>query len=231
MRLDRALSNLKYGSRKEVQEFIKKGLVKVNNNICFNVKEEVDQNSIIHFKEEKVFFKPVFILMLNKPINYLSANKDNIHNTVIDLIKEPYNRYDLKICGRLDLDVQGLLLLTNVGSLVHKIASPNNKINKVYLVNTEKEITKNDIEKLLLPHILKDGDNNQYVSKAVAVEYIDNYNFLLTINQGKFHQVKRMCESILNKVKQLKRVQIGNLKLDESLKPGEYKEVELKDIL
>lgn len=231
MRLDRALSNLKFGSRKEVQEFIKKGIVKVNNIICKNVKEEVDENSLIHFNEEEVFFKPSFILMLYKPINYLSANKDNIHDTVIDLIKEPYNRYDLKICGRLDLDVEGLLLLTNVGSYVHQIASPNNKINKVYHVNVEKEITKEDIEKLLLPHILKDGDNNQYVSKAVAVEYIDKYNFLLTINQGKFHQVKRMCESILNKVKKLKRIQIGKLKLDINLTPGEYKEVKIEDIL
>lgn len=231
MRLDRALANLKYGSRKQVQEYIKKGLVKVDNDICYDIKKEVDENNIIFFNQEKVFFKPYVLLMLNKPINYLSANKDNIHNTVIDLIKEPYNRYDLKICGRLDLDVEGLLLLSSNGSFVHKITSPNNKINKVYLVETEKELNIDLLNTLLNPHILKDGDNNQYVSKALDIKLLDNYHFLLTINQGKYHQVKRMTEYIQNKVKRLKRIKIGKLELDESLKPGEYKEIKIEDVL
>jgi 16S rRNA pseudouridine516 synthase len=166
--------------------------------------------------------------MLNKPNNVICANKDNLHKTVVDLIDEPYNRYELNICGRLDIDTVGLVLITNDGALMHKIISPNSNIDKTYYVEYSGIIDKNALES---PLTLLDGNNTEYTTKGSKVEILGDNSCNITISEGKFHQVKRMFEKINCKVTYLKRIRIGNIYLDNSLKEGEYKEIEIEAIL
>jgi len=166
--------------------------------------------------------------MLNKPSDVVCANKDNLHKTVVDLIKEPYNRYELNICGRLDIDTLGLVLITNSGKLMHKIISPNSNIDKTYYVEYSGNMDKLALES---PITLKDGNNDEYTTMGSKVEILGDNSCLITIHEGKFHQVKRMFEYINCKVELLKRIRIGNVYLDDNLKPGEYKEIEIDSLL
>ena len=161
--------------------------------------------------------------MLNKPSGVVSANKDNLHKTVIDLIKEPYNRYELNICGRLDIDTVGLVLITNDGALMHKIISPKKNIDKTYYVEYSGTINKTALES---PLELIDGNNELYTTKGSKVEILGDNSCNITISEGKFHQVKRMFEKIECKVTYLKRIRIGNITLDESLNEGDYIEID-----
>ncbi len=228
MRLDKLLSNLKYGSRSNIKEACKKKRVKVNNKTITDSSFDVNEDDIILFDEAIVFHKTSFLLMLNKPNNVICANKDNLHKTVVDLIDEPYNRYELNICGRLDIDTVGLVLITNDGALMHKIISPNSNIDKTYYVEYSGIIDKNALES---PLTLLDGNNTEYTTKGSKVEILGDNSCNITISEGKFHQVKRMFEKINCKVTYLKRIRIGNIYLDNSLKEGEYKEIEIEAIL
>jgi len=223
MRLDRYLANLKYGTRNEVTKKIKNKNVTVNGNIEINSKYKVDTvNDKVTFEGKEVFYKETVLIMLNKPSGVISANKDGLHKTVIDLIGEPYNRFELKIAGRLDIDTEGLILLTNDGKLLHKIISPNKDVYKKYYVKVG---SKFDSSKLLEEFKIKDGRDLLFAPLLPKVEKISDTEFYLSIKEGKFHQVKRMVEHFSNKVIYLKRVSIGNIELDESLAKGEYREV------
>lgn len=228
MRIDKLLSNLKYGSRSDIKIMCKKKLIKVNGNIISDSSTEVKESDEILINDLKVFHKDKFLLMLNKPANYVCANKDNLHKTVIDLIKDPYNRYDLNICGRLDIDTVGLVLITNDGTLMHKIISPKSSVDKTYYVEYIGTIKKTALES---PLKLKDANNELYTTKGAKVEILSNNSCYITIYEGKFHQVKRMFESINCKVIYLKRIRIGNINLDPSLKEGEYIEIDYNSIL
>src|SRR5690554_590194 len=228
MRIDRFLSNLKYGSRSEMTKAIKNGLVKINGNVITNSHIKIDPNKdIIHFNDELVYYYDIINIMIYKPIGYLSANKDNLHKVVIDLVEDNYKRSDLKIAGRLDLDSEGLLILTTSGKFAHFVTSPNNKINKVYEVITEDDVINYNL--LLDGVIIKDGKNEEYLAKAIDIKRVDEKKYLITIDEGKFHQVKRMFFALNTKVVNLKRIQIGNLKLG-NLKPGEYKMFEKEEL-
>lgn len=220
MRIDRHLSNLKYGTRSEMTKAIKSGLVKVNDKVITNSHLKIDPNKdIIYFNDELVYYYDIINIMIYKPIGYLSANKDNMHKVVVDLIEDKYKRLDLKIAGRLDLDSEGLLILTTSGSYAHFITSPNNKINKVYQVITEDDIDNYNL--LLEGVVVKDGKSEEYLAKAIDIKKITNNKYEITIDEGKFHQVKRMFLALNTKVLNLKRIQIGNLNLG-NLQPGEY---------
>jgi len=223
MRLDRYLANLKYGTRNEITKKIKSKKVTVNGNIETDARYKVDTSKDrVTFEGKEVFYKDTVLLMLNKPSGVISANKDGLHETVIDLIGEPYNRFELRIAGRLDIDTEGLILLTNDGKLLHKIISPNKDVYKKYFVKVE---SKFDSNKLLKEFQIKDGRDLLFTPLLPIVEQISDNEFYLSIKEGKFHQVKRMVEHFNNKVIYLKRVSIGNIELDESLEKGRYKEV------
>ena len=228
MRLDRVLSNLNYGSRNDIKEACKNKRVIVNGNAITDSSRQVFEKDEILFDGSIVFHKELFLLMLNKPKDYVCANKDNLNKTVIELIKEPYNRYDLNICGRLDIDTEGLVLITNSGKLMHKIISPNSNIDKTYYVEYTGSINKTALES---PLELLDGNNETYTTKGAKVEIINDNACYITISEGKFHQVKRMFQSIGCKVTYLKRIRIGNITLDPNLKLGEYKEIEIDNLM
>ncbi len=224
MRIDRFLSNLKYGTRKDIQKAIKRKQVFLNNNLVTNGSIKINQNiDKVTFDDELVYYKETILLMMNKPKGYVSATKDGKEKTVLELIDFPYSRFDLNIAGRLDKDTEGLLLLTNNGKLLHNIISPNKDVYKKYFVRVEKPFRK--LKKLEGNYEILDGRSFTFVPSSPITERINDFEFYLSIKEGKFHQVKRMVEHFSNKVTYLKRVQIGQIKLDENLKLGEYKEI------
>ena len=223
MRLDRYLANLKYGTRNQITKKIKSKKVTVNGDIVTDSRYKVDtKNDLVVFEGQEIFYKETILIMLNKPSGVISANKDGLHETVIDLIGEPYNRFDLRIAGRLDIDTEGLILLTNDGKLLHKIISPNKDVYKKYYVKVESPF---DSNKLLKPFEIKDGRDLLFTPLLPKVEQISEDEFYLSIKEGKFHQIKRMVQHFNNKVIYLKRVSIGNIELDDSLEKGRYKEI------
>ena len=163
--------------------------------------------------------------MLNKPSGVISATEDKRHKTVIDILENNYRTYDIFPVGRLDIDTEGLLLLTNDGQLSHNLLSPNKHVDKKYYVELKTEITEEMIEKL--ENGIKLEEN--FITKNAKIEMLKNENNLkkvfITITEGKFHQVKRMFKAVNNEVLYLKRVQMGNLKLDKKLSLGEYREL------
>lgn len=225
-RLDKVLSNLGYGTRKEIKQVAKKGLIKVNGEIVkdngMQVDPEVDRISI---NGEEIFYRKYIYLMMNKPDGVISATFDNRDETVIDLLEIEHQVFNPFPIGRLDKDTVGLLLLTNDGELNHRLISPKWKVDKIYYAKIDKLVTDNDIKKFKSGITLDDG----YTCKEAKLEIIkaseEGSEVMLTIQEGKFHQVKRMFEAVDKKVTYLKRVEFGTLKLDEDLEEGEYREL------
>ena len=227
MRLDKFLANSGIGTRKEVKELLKKRLIKVNDEIVKDGKIHVNENEdTVKYKDEIISYKKFVYIMLNKPNGVISATEDKVHKTVIDLLGDEYRTFEVFPVGRLDIDTEGLLLLTNDGVLSHNLLSPNKHVDKKYYVELEKLLTKMDIDKLENGVELKD-----FTTKDAKVEIIENgeesdkIRVYITISEGKFHQVKRMFKAVGNEVKYLKRVKMGTLSLDENLKLGEYREL------
>lgn len=162
---------------------------------------------------------------MNKRSGYITTTEDSREATVMDLLPDWVIKKDLVPVGRLDKDTEGLLLFTNDGKLNHKLLSPKNHVDKTYYVETKNEIGQADIEKL------ENGlDIGGYITLSAKIEKLEDRKLLLTIKEGKFHQVKRMLEAINNKVIYLKRISFGNLKL-EDLALGEVREINYKDII
>lgn len=220
MRLDKFLAHLKFGSRKEVKKYIRKGYIEVNGEICFDDDYKLDlDHDIVKVNGEVVTYQQYYYLMLNKPKEYISSNIDELYPSVLNLIEEFYVE-DLRIVGRLDVDTTGLLLLTNDGQLAHRLLSPKHHVDKVYNVELKEAITEKMVQTLQSPIEFED-----ITYQPGKVKIIDDYHILLTIKEGKFHQVKNMIKIANNEVVNLKRLQMGPLKLDENLAEGEYREI------
>lgn len=229
-RLDKVLANMGYGSRKDVKRFIKDGRVKVNDTIVldneFKVSPYEDQ---VLFNDEEVLYRKYIYLMMNKPQGLVSSTDDPKTRTVIDLLSEEYLIYKPFPVGRLDKDTEGLLMISNDGKLAHELLSPKKGVDKKYYVEVDGYVEDKYIE------VFKDGVtiDDGYKTLPSNLEII-NANIIskvfLTIQEGKFHQVKRMFESIDMKVLFLKRVSMGPLVLDESLNLGEYRELTEEEI-
>lgn len=226
MRLDKFLAHANYGTRREVKKIIRSGWVSVNDQIVKNDDFKIDESKdIICVDNEQVIYQQFYYIMLNKPNGYVSATIDDRYPTVIDLIYEDY-ALDLFPVGRLDLDTEGLLLLTNDGSLSHELLSPKKHVDKEYYVELEKEYSEQDIKTLEAGVAI----NDQEVCKEAKVKRIDNNKMMLIIQEGKYHQVKRMMHAIDNEVTYLKRVRMGTLKLDKTLPLGEYRALNEEEI-
>ena len=229
MRLDKFLANSGIGTRKEVKEILKKGKISVNSIFIKDGRIHINEKKdIIKYEDKVVGYKPFVCIMMNKPAGVVSATEDNHHKTVIDLLNDKYRTYDIFPVGRLDIDTEGLLLLTNDGVLSHNLLSPKKHVSKKYYVKIAKPLSENDVK--ILENGIKLEEN--FITKKAKVEIIsedlcenDDNQVYITISEGKFHQVKRMLEYVGNEVVELKRVCIGNLNLDGSLKLGEYREI------
>lgn len=229
MRLDKFLSQLKYGSRKEVKEFIKNRRIKVENRE--EIKPEMDfdpEQSTVYLDGEAIFYKKHITLLVNKPTGVLSSTNEAGKVTVIDLLKPPYQRFDFGIAGRLDEDAEGLLILTTDGALIHRIISPTKAVMKKYAVTLEAPLGNySELEKGV---DLFNGKSEVFRTKPAVIEPISPHQCYISIGEGKFHQVKRMFAAIGNRVLDLKRIQIGNLKLPEDLPLGGYRELDPEEI-
>lgn len=225
-RLDKVISNLGYGSRKEVKALCKKGFVEVDGVIVKDSSVSIDpEKSIISINGEELRYRKYIYLMMNKPDGVISATYDNREETVIDLLEVEHQVFEPFPVGRLDKDTVGLLLLTNDGELNHRLISPKWHVDKVYFAKIDKKVTEEDVEAFKKGIKLDDG----YVCKEGKLEILstsdEGSEVRVTIQEGKYHQVKRMFEALDKKVVYLQRIEFGGLILDEELEEGEYREL------
>lgn len=225
-RLDKILANLGYGTRKELKKIVRNGIVEVNGVVAKDSAMQVDpEKDKIVINGEEIYYREFIYLMMNKPDGVVSATYDNRDETVVDLLEVEHQVFEPFPVGRLDKDTVGLLLLTNDGELNHRLISPKWKVDKVYFARIDKEVTEADIKAFQKGITLDDG----YVCKEAKLEIQsaseEGSEVLVTIQEGKFHQVKRMFEAVGKKVVYLKRIEFGTLKLDEELEEGEYREL------
>ena len=229
-RIDKILSNLGYGSRSELKKFCKNGLVKVNGKVINNPGVQVDvENDEIIFDGEKVTYKEFIYLMLNKPDGYISATFDKRDPIVLDLIDKEDLVFEPFPVGRLDKDTEGLLVLTNDGQLAHRVLSPKKHVPKTYYAKIEGIVTEEDIKAFAKGVTLDDGYETM-PAELIILKSDEISEIELTIHEGKFHQVKRMFESVDKKVIYLKRLSMGKLQLDKNLALGEYRELTDEEI-
>lgn len=225
MRLDKLLANMGYGSRKEVKQLLKQKAVRVDDVVVKDSSMHVDpakQNVSVH--GERVEYVEFIYLMMNKPPGVISATEDKYDQTVIDLLEPMEQHFEPFPVGRLDKDTEGLLLITNDGQLAHNLLSPKKHVPKMYYAKIDGEVTEVDIEAFKQGVTLDDG----YETKPGELKILasgEQSEIELIIQEGKFHQVKRMFEAVGKKVTYLKRLSMGSLKLDETLKLGEYREL------
>lgn len=230
-RIDKILSNLGYGSRKEIKGIVKKGLVQIDGKIIKDNSLQVDtDNSTITVNGEEVIYKKYIYLMMNKPDGVVSATFDKYDETVVDLLYPEDAIFEPFPVGRLDKDTVGLLLLTNDGELNHRLISPKYHVDKIYYAMIDKEVTEKDIDAFKKGVILDDGYKCLSAKLQVVTASSEGSEVYVTLQEGKFHQVKRMFESVGKKVLYLKRTEFGGLKLDETLNEGEYRELSEEEI-
>lgn len=223
IRLDRILAHMGFGTRAEVKKIIRQKRVAIDGKITnvINTQVIVDEQKIT-VDGIAVEYQEFFYFIMNKPQGVISATKDNMHKTVIDLLSLEDQKKDVFPVGRLDIDTEGLLLLTNDGQLTHKLLSPKKYVPKIYYAKVEGEVTKEDVKILAEGVTLSDG----YVCMPAYLHIVNAGEISeieLTINEGKFHQVKRMMQAVGKEVVYLQRVGMGALKLPGDLELGAYK--------
>ncbi|MBF0810035.1 rRNA pseudouridine synthase [Staphylococcus xylosus] len=225
MRLDKFLANMGVGTRTEVKQLLKKKQVTVNDNIETSPKRQLNPDvDVVTVNDTRIQYIDKVYLMLNKPKGYISATEDDKQQTVIDLVDE-YKYLNVFPVGRLDKDTEGLLLITNDGQFNHDLMSPTKHVPKTYEVVSEKNITKNDINAFKVGIELNEG----FAKPAELMKSDEMYKLFVTIHEGRYHQVKRMFHAINNEVIELKRISIGDLHLDLTLAPGEYRHLNQQD--
>lgn len=225
MRIDKYLAYLGFGSRKDVKQLIKMKRVSVNGEIIkkddIKINEESDQ---ICVDDELCVYEKTVYYMLNKPSGVVSATMDDRYKTVLECIDD-FMPKDAFPVGRLDLDTEGLLLITNDGALAHDLLSPKKHVDKCYYVECKLELTDDMIQILENDIHLKTED-----FLPGKVTEVNKNTCKLIIQEGKFHQVKKMMIAAGNEVTYLKRISMGSLVLDENLKPGEYRKCTIDEI-
>lgn len=227
-RLDKYLADAGIGTRSDIKSYIRKGLVQVNHNTVLRPETKIDSaKDEICFKGEPIRMADLEYYLLNKPAGYVSATKDNTAPTVMELINS--NRKDLFPVGRLDKDTEGLLLITNDGALSHKLLSPKKHVEKTYYAITNGIMNEADIH--AFRQGLEIGDEDLKTALPAKLQIISTdekeqrSEVLITITEGKFHQVKRMVHACGKEVTYLKRISFGTLSLPEELPSGAYREL------
>ncbi|MGK7378074.1 pseudouridine synthase [Planococcus sp. 1R117A] len=230
MRLDKFLSNMGYGSRKEVKVLLKSKAVEVNGEVVRDPKVHVNETAdLVTVSGEKVEYTEFIYLLMNKPQGVISATEDKYEGTVIDLLEEAERNFEPFPVGRLDKDTEGFLLLTNDGKLAHELLSPKKHVDKRYFAVIDGMVTAEDGAAFERGVMLDDG----YVTKPAQLKILksgEESEIELTITEGKFHQVKRMFQSVGKEVTYLKRLSMGPLELDPKLKLGEYRHLAEEEI-
>jgi 16S rRNA pseudouridine516 synthase len=231
LRIDKMLSNSGVGSRKQIKTDARKGFVEVNGTIEKDSSKIIDtETDTVKYKGEVIKYTQYIYLMMNKPRGVVSATEDNYDKTVIDLLDDEEKFYEPFPVGRLDKDSEGLLLITNDGKLAHELLSPRKHVDKTYYVEVAEEITEDDVRAFEEGVILKEDNYKTLPAKLQIMESGYPSICLVTIREGKFHQLKRMFNAVNNEVTYLKRISMGALKLDEPLKTGQYRHLTEEEI-
>lgn len=228
IRLDKFLADMGLGTRSEVKKDIRKGSVQVNGVSVKNPDCKIDvRRDEVLVKGQKISYVGLEYYMLNKPSGVVSATEDNREKTVLDLITDK-KRKDLFPVGRLDKDTEGLLLISNDGVLAHELLSPRKHVDKTYFVRLKAPISPEQIK--ILETGVDIGEERLTLPAEVSGLSQEKKTLCLTIREGKFHQIKRMFQAVDNEVLYLKRMSMGSLVLDESLRTGEYRPLTQEEI-
>lgn len=238
MRLDKYLAEMGEGTRQEVKAFIRKGRVMVGGVPVKKPEAKVEEGKDqVTLDGREIPYQKYLYYMLNKPAGVITATTDSRDRTVLDLLGED-RRKDLFPVGRLDKDTEGLLLITNDGPLAHRLLSPRKHVDKCYYAKVRGEVTGEDVEQFAQGLFLAGlGEEKEEKTMPARLEILKTVStggeedpgvvseILLTIQEGKFHQVKRMFQAVGKEVLYLKRLSMGSLKLDPELAPGQYREL------
>ncbi len=229
IRLDKYLADMGVGTRVEVKKYIRQGKVKIDGVVVKSPEEKVDiERQEIFYLDQPVSYEAFEYYMLNKPAGVVSATTDDKDTTVIDLIIDK-KRKDLFPVGRLDKDTEGLLLITNDGELAHRLLSPKKHVDKVYYAKVKGVVTERDVKAFAEGVSLGYGETSKPAVLEIMVS--DEISEIkLTIQEGKFHQVKRMFLSVGKEVIYLKRLSMGTLVLDEKLPLGGYRPLKPEEL-
>ena len=229
IRLDKYLADMGFGTRSQVKQQIARGSVTVNGSSAVRPELKIETDSdTVFYCGVKAAYEPYEYFMLNKPAGVVSATEDKKERTVLDLLQER-KRKDLFPVGRLDKDTEGLLLITNDGNLAHRLLAPGKHVDKVYYAEIDGKVTREDAEHFLAGVDI--GDEKKTMPAVLEIlSSAGGSRVLVTIREGRFHQVKRMFQAAGKEVLFLKRIQMGPLKLDERLRPGEYRRLTKEEV-
>lgn len=232
-RLDKFLCDSLNITRKEAKEAVKKGKVTINGELVKKPESKLDaEDDQVEFDHQPITFEQFHYLMLHKPQGVVSATKDNHDKTVLDLIHEDFKEKLFPV-GRLDKDTEGLLLLTDDGMLAHELLSPKKHVDKVYFAKVSGQFTEEEVKRFQEGLDIGNGEKAKEAGLKILKAGQEQSEVLITITEGKFHQVKRMVKAVGSEVLYLKRLSMGPLKLDEDLKLGTYRrlsEAELQEL-
>ena len=230
MRLDKFLADCGIGTRSEIKKLIRSGAVVVRGIPQPKPETQIDaENAEVLLMGKPLIYRKYIYLLLNKPDGYISATWDKKLPTVLDLVPEEYLYFEPFPVGRLDVDTEGLCLLTNDGQLAHRLLSPKSHVPKIYEATIDGCVTQEDVDAFLTGVVLDDG----YKTKPAELIILSSgqvSEIRLTITEGKFHQVKRMFEAVGKKVTYLKRVAMNRLWLDPTLALGAVRELSAEEL-
>lgn len=227
-RLDKLLAGTGKWSRREVKALVRQGLVRVDGRLAASAEDKLDPaTAIITVAGETISLCRFTYVMLHKPAGVLTATEDRKQPTVLDLLPPELRRIGLAPVGRLDKDTEGLLLLTNDGELAHRLLSPKYHVDKRYLARVDGEPSAADMEAFARGMTLGDG----LECLPAGLEVLPDRVCIVTLREGKFHQVKRMLAARGAPVLYLKRLSMGPLTLDDSLAAGAYRLLRAEEIL
>ena len=221
MRLDKFLSNMGTASRSEAAKAARGGLVTVNSVPCRDVSKHIDpERDVIYFNGKRVTYEKFRYILLNKPDGVVSATEDGRDKTVLDLLPAELRKFELFPCGRLDKHTLGLVLITDNGDLAHRLLAPKSHVTKKYRYESKFPLTDEEKRTLEEGAVLDDG----YETKPSEIElYDDRKSGTITLTEGKYHQIKRMFESVNNKITYLERITFGPLTLDGVPERGDWR--------
>lgn len=225
-RLDSLIRAWGYASRRKLRQLVAEGRVKVDGKTVSDPAMQCAEDSEITIDGLALEKRESITLMLNKPAGYVCTDDEGIYPTVFSLLEEDNRNRALFAVGRLDADTEGLLLLTNDGELCDRIIRPESNINKVYEVKFDRPLISDAAEKLREGVVLPEGVK----CRPAYLEPIDEKSALITVCEGKYHEVKRLVRACGALVASLKRVSIGGLKLDKNLGVGEYRQLSKEEI-
>lgn len=227
-RLDKLLAGTGKWSRREVKALVRQGLVRVDGRLAASAEDKLEPAAaIITVAGETISLCRFTYVMLHKPAGVLTATEDRKQPTVLDLLPPELRRIGLAPVGRLDKDTEGLLLLTNDGELAHRLLSPKYHVDKRYLARVDGELSAADAEAFARGMTLGDG----LECLPAGLEVLPDRVCIVTLREGKFHQVKRMLAARGAPVLYLKRLSMGPLTLDDSLAAGAYRLLRAEEIL